>query len=56
MNALSQIFIGAFLLSIVHASTPNHWIQLVALSKAEKWNEKSTELKNITTIIITLTK
>lgn len=37
-----QIIIGAFLLSIVHASIPNHWIPLVALSKAEKWNEKLT--------------
>ncbi len=42
MTGLSQIIIGAFLLSIVHASIPNHWIPLVALSKAEKWNEKST--------------
>jgi len=42
MTGLSQIILGAFLLSIVHASIPNHWIPLVALSKAEKWNEKLT--------------
>jgi len=42
MTGLSQIIVGAFLLSIVHASIPNHWIPLVALSKAEKWNEKLT--------------
>lgn len=42
MSGLSQITLGAFLLSIVHASIPNHWIPLVALSKAEKWNEKIT--------------
>lgn len=43
MTGLSQIIIiGAFLLSIVHASIPNHWIPLVALSKSEKWNEKTT--------------
>ncbi|MBK6912489.1 MAG: hypothetical protein IPH11_01980 [Ignavibacteriales bacterium] len=42
MTGLSQIIFGAFLLSIVHASIPNHWIPLVALSKAEKWNEKLT--------------
>lgn len=42
MSGLSQIILGAFLLSIVHASIPNHWIPLVALSKAEKWNEKIT--------------
>ena len=42
MNGISQIIVGAFLLSIVHASIPNHWIPLVALSKSENWNEKST--------------
>jgi len=42
MTGLSQIIIGAFLLSILHASIPNHWIPLVALSKSEKWNEKLT--------------
>lgn len=42
MTGLSQIILGAFLLSIIHASIPNHWIPLVTLSKAEKWNEKST--------------
>ncbi|MFH1528787.1 MAG: hypothetical protein ABIG69_19455, partial [Bacteroidota bacterium] len=42
MTGLSQIIVGAFLLSIVHASIPNHWIPLVALSKSEKWNEKVT--------------
>lgn len=42
MTGLSQIIAGAFILSIVHASIPNHWIPLVALSKAEKWNEKLT--------------
>ncbi|GMU96323.1 MAG: hypothetical protein HZC46_05345 [Ignavibacterium album] len=42
MTGLSQIILGAFLLSIVHASIPNHWIPLVALSKAEKWSERLT--------------
>ncbi|MFA6980507.1 MAG: hypothetical protein WC209_14385 [Ignavibacteriaceae bacterium] len=42
MNGLIHIIAGAFLLSIVHASIPNHWIPLVALSKSEKWNEKFT--------------
>ncbi len=42
MTGLPQIILGAFLLSIVHASIPNHWIPLVALSKTEKWNEKLT--------------
>ena len=42
MNGISQIIVGAFLLSIIHAAIPNHWIPLVALSKSENWNEKST--------------
>ncbi len=42
MTGLSQIIMGAFLLSIVHASIPNHWLPLVALSKSENWNEKFT--------------
>ncbi|MDT3740203.1 MAG: hypothetical protein RO257_11980 [Candidatus Kapabacteria bacterium] len=42
MTGLSQIIIGALMLSIVHASIPNHWIPLVALSKSEKWSEKFT--------------
>lgn len=42
MSGVSQIIIGAFLLSLVHASIPNHWLPLVALSKSEKWTEKFT--------------
>ncbi len=42
MTGLSQIIIGALMLSIVHASIPNHWIPLVALSKSENWSEKFT--------------
>ena len=42
MTGLSQIIIGAFLLSLVHASIPNHWIPLVVLSKAENWKDRFT--------------
>ncbi|MCX7876122.1 MAG: hypothetical protein N2321_08160 [Melioribacteraceae bacterium] len=42
MNAIIQIFIGSVLLSIVHASIPNHWLPLVAIGKVEKWNLKET--------------
>ncbi len=42
MDGLVHIITGALLLSIVHASIPNHWIPLVALSKSEKWSEKFT--------------
>ncbi len=42
MYAYLQILLGSFLLSIVHASIPSHWLPLVAISKAEKWNDKET--------------
>ena len=42
MEAYIQIFLGSLLLSIVHAMIPSHWLPLVAISKAEKWNEKET--------------
>ncbi|RJP72793.1 MAG: hypothetical protein C4539_03025 [Ignavibacteriales bacterium] len=48
MTGLFQIITGAFLLSIVHASIPNHWIPLVALSKSENWSSRLT--LNITAI------
>jgi nickel/cobalt exporter len=32
-----QIITGSFLLSIVHAVIPNHWLPLVAVSKSEQW-------------------
>lgn len=42
MNALIQIFFGSVLLSLVHASIPNHWLPLIAIGKVEKWNQKET--------------
>ena len=42
MNSYFQIFIGSFLLSLVHASIPSHWLPLIAISKTEKWTEKET--------------
>jgi putative Mn2+ efflux pump MntP len=41
-GGIIQIIVGAFLLSILHASIPNHWLPLVALSRSEHWNEKQT--------------
>jgi nickel/cobalt exporter len=32
-----QLAIGSFLLSLVHALIPNHWIPLVLIGKAEHW-------------------
>ncbi len=35
-----QIIIGSFLLSILHAMIPNHWIPLIAIGKSEKWTRR----------------
>lgn len=37
-----HIIIGSLLLSVVHASIPNHWIPLVALGRSENWSKKET--------------
>lgn len=37
-----QLFIGSLALSIIHALIPNHWIPLIAISKAEKWKMGET--------------
>jgi len=37
-----QIFIGSLVLSLIHASIPNHWIPLLAIGKTEKWTLKET--------------
>lgn len=31
---------GTFLLAVVHALIPNHWLPLVAVAKAEQWKKK----------------
>lgn len=37
-----QILAGSLLLSVIHALIPNHWIPLIAISKAEKWTNRET--------------
>ena len=37
-----QILIGSILLSLIHASIPNHWMPLIAIGKTEKWNVRDT--------------
>jgi len=37
-----QILISSLVISAIHASVPNHWIPLVAVSKAEKWSRIET--------------
>lgn len=36
------IIVGSFLLSIVHALVPNHWIPLVAIGRTERWSKAET--------------
>lgn len=44
-----QLIIGSFTLSILHALIPNHWIPLIAISKAEKWKTGETMLATFIT-------
>jgi putative Mn2+ efflux pump MntP len=37
-----QLLFGSLLLSVIHAAIPNHWLPIVALAKAEKWNQRET--------------
>lgn len=37
-----QLIIGSFVLSIIHAAIPNHWIPIVAMGKAGKWSRSET--------------
>jgi hypothetical protein len=41
-----SVLAGTFLLAIVHALIPNHWLPLVAVARAEKWSPK--EVTSIT--------
>lgn len=52
MRSLLQIIMGSMLLSIIHASIPNHWMPLVLIGKTEKWND--TETLSITFIVSSL--
>ena len=37
-----QLFLGSILLSLIHASIPNHWLPIVAISSSEKWTRRET--------------
>ena len=37
-----QVFLGSILLSLIHASIPNHWLPIVAISSSEKWTRRET--------------
>lgn len=42
ISGILQIILGSFALSIVHAMIPNHWLPLIAISKAEGWGRSDT--------------
>lgn len=37
-----QVLFGSLLLSVIHALIPNHWLPLVAVSKAQGWTRAET--------------
>lgn len=37
-----HIILSSFILSVIHAMIPNHWLPIVAVSRAEKWNRNTT--------------
>lgn len=42
MSELLHIALGSLLLSLVHASIPNHWLPIVLVGKSEGWSTKET--------------
>ena len=45
---MMQLLIGTFILGLVHALIPNHWLPLVAIAKNQKWPK--SELMFVATI------
>ena len=37
-----QVLLGSLLLSVIHALIPNHWLPIVAVSKAQQWTRTET--------------
>jgi nickel/cobalt exporter len=37
-----HLIISSFVLSIIHATIPNHWLPVVAIGKVERWNKSTT--------------
>ena len=37
---MAQLLSGTILIALIHALIPNHWLPLVAVAKAEGWNNK----------------
>jgi hypothetical protein len=39
-----HVIIISFLLSVIHAAIPSHWLPIVAIGRVEKWNQRTTLL------------
>lgn len=39
---MTSIFIGSFLISLLHAVIPNHWLPVLAIGRKEGWNLAET--------------
>ena len=37
-----HIIVSSLILSIIHATIPNHWLPLVAIGKVERWSKSTT--------------
>ncbi len=44
-----QVFLASLLLSVIHASIPNHWLPLIAIGKSEKWSHSETMFGTVVT-------
>jgi len=44
-----QIFLGSLVLGLIHPLFPNHWIPLIAISKAEKWTNRESVFATLIT-------
>ena len=40
---MTSILIGSFLISVLHAVLPNHWLPVLTIGKKEQWDLKETE-------------
>lgn len=45
---MGHLIIGSMILSLIHAIIPNHWLPILVIARAEKWNQQ--ELLAITAL------
>ena len=43
---MTSIIIGSFLISLLHAVIPNHWLPVLAIGRKEGWDLKETTDQN----------